>query len=181
MDTIKEQVYTKTCVLTLVHYNTVFTTCEQLTNDIEVVISFSIFFAYIINELLTESDMAANDMDVDMNGQEEQNRPNSGQYIPPVGRAGSLVIDLTGRVRGLRHSSPPHVGRGLSAFAIGKGRGLRFSSPPRVGRVLDFPQFGRSEISIPSLLWIFCHSCASGKSKDPTTGVARVWKGKDKQ
>ena len=56
------------------------------------------FFAYVIKELPTESDMAANDMD----GQQGQNRLNRGWYIPPVGRAGSLVDDLTGRERCLR-------------------------------------------------------------------------------
>ena len=41
----------------------------------------SSFFAYII-KLLTKSDMATNDTDIDKNGQEQQNEPNRGCYVP---------------------------------------------------------------------------------------------------
>ena len=45
-------------------------------------IIFPVFFDYVIKEPLTESDMAVTDMDVDMNGQEQQNGPNRGWYVP---------------------------------------------------------------------------------------------------
>ena len=48
----------------------------------------------------------------DMDGQGQQNRPNRGWYMPPLGRARNSVVDLTGRGRGLRLSSLTCVGRG---------------------------------------------------------------------
>ena len=44
-------------------YNNLFITCKQLTNDVEVKMSFSSFFAYVIKEPLTKCDMATNDKD----------------------------------------------------------------------------------------------------------------------
>ena len=89
---------------------------------------------FFIKELLTQSDMATDDIVKDMEGQRQSNRPNGGWYFPSAGRAGNLVTDLTGRGRGLRPSSPPGIGRGLLAFVIGRERGLRPSSPPTIGR-----------------------------------------------
>ena len=89
---------------------------EQLTNDIEVMISFLSIFDCIIKELLTKRDMATNNM----GGQGQQNRPNRDWYMPPLGRARNLVVDLAGRGRGLRPSSPPHVSRGLLVFFRGR-------------------------------------------------------------
>ena len=43
------------------NYNNLFITCDQLTNDIEVQMSFQVSFAYIIKEPLTEIDMSAVD------------------------------------------------------------------------------------------------------------------------
>ena len=63
-------------------YNNLFITCEQLTNDIEVKTSFLSFFACVIKEPLIISDMATTDMDLGMNGQEQQNRHNRGWYVP---------------------------------------------------------------------------------------------------
>ena len=57
------------------NYNNLFITCEQMTNDVQVKTTFSGFFAYIIKELLTKSDMVTNDMDKDMNRQEQLNEP----------------------------------------------------------------------------------------------------------
>ena len=72
--------------------------------------------------------MATYDMDM--------NNPNRGWYIPPIGRGRSLVVDLSGRGRGLRPHSSPLVGRGLLAFAVGRGRGLRPPPHPHIGRSL---------------------------------------------
>ena len=97
-------------------------------------------------------------------GQGQQDRPNRGWYMLPLGRARNLVVDLTGRGRGLRPSSPPPVGRGLgrgrglrspspplcrqglAGIYERKGRGLRPSSPPRVGRVQGFSPIWGEEI-----------------------------------
>ena len=110
------------------NYNNLFITDEQMTNNIEVTTSFLSIFPYIIKELLTKSNMATNNMD----GQGQQDRPYRGKYMPPLERARNLIIDLTGRGRVLRPSSPPHVGRGLGrgllAFTRGKRGGLRPSS-----------------------------------------------------
>ena len=62
---------------------------EQLTNDIELKTSFSSFFDYVNRELLTECGMAAIDMDINMNGQEQWDRvslprPNRGGYAPQL-------------------------------------------------------------------------------------------------
>ena len=78
-------------------------TSDQWCRSNDVILSI---FACIINEPLTKSDMVTNDMDVDMDGQGQENRPNRGWYIPLLGRAGNLVVDLTGMGRGLRPSSP---------------------------------------------------------------------------
>ena len=109
--------------------------------------SFLSIFACVIKELLTKSDMATDDIDVDMEGQRQYNRPDEDWYFPPLGRAGNLVMDLTGRGRGLRPS-------------------------PVVGRAHDFPQnLGgkRSEISIPASPQICCSSLGRAGA------IAQLW------
>ena len=166
---------------------------EQLTNNIEVMTSFLSIFAYIIKELLTKSDMATNAMD----GQGQQDRPNRGWYMPPLGRARNSVVDLTGRGiglntffpphvgsglergRGLRYPSPPYVDRGLMPFS--RGRGLRTSSSPRVGRAQDFPQWGGRDLrslSPPHARPSATPVPGGARARTPLQG-GRGWRGED--
>ena len=102
--------------------------------------SFLSFFALVIKNLQTKSDMTTENSDMD--------NANRGWYLPLEcrGRVENVITNLARRGRGLRPSfSPQRLGRGLLALMRGEGRGLRPSSPPTVGRA-NVPTVGRATV-----------------------------------